>query len=564
MARFIERLQVGNERRPRFAAALTRPRATRPPSPASGRRMCGHVCEFGELQKLQFAGLKILLPLAGEGGRVARGRVRAAAKRGLFPLLLLLNAPTQAQIPLETLPQSPTLPPFRWFASTDPKNQNDDYFLLQPGETRRVPLAAGTLERLWSTSLFPDQIDLILEAGPRRRQLLWSKGRATRGLFKGKAFTFFPSLKGDSLAKLDAGAALIATNRAAQPSKWYFQAAVRPKSPEFSAKTAKEAARRLFPISLAPGEEKIVETWKTPGEIYEFSVAADIAGAQTFRNLRFKATFDGQSAVDASLMSLAGQIEGDELVQNAAAQFDGSRLVLRWPMPFASAQISLKNEGDKPLQLDVGARVSQFERAPSPYRFCALQTAKTPQKDRPVEILDLKGEGAFVGLALAQKPLEGAARRTFAYLEGNEFLIADGQTFEGTGTEDFFSSAWYYPDKPFSHPFEGMTQKIALPPSVAAYRWMIPDAVPFKKSFRFDFEHGNGNNAENIAWKWTAIWYQKPPLSLPVAAPETPNLPDTNAAPVAADERWKVWIAVGMGVVLGVVSRVFKRRRIGK
>ncbi|HEX9997128.1 MAG TPA: DUF2961 domain-containing protein [Abditibacterium sp.] len=476
--------------------------------------------------------------------------------------VFLFCSPSRAQVPLDTLAQAPTLPPFRWFASTDPKNQNDDYFLIKPGETRRVPLAAGRLERLWSTSLFPDQLDLVLEAGPRRRQLLLSGGRAVRGLLENKAYIFFPALKGDSLSKLDQGATLIATNHAKEPSKWYFQAAVRPPSPALTVPVAKEASRRLFPISLAPGEQKVVEKWDSPGQIYEFSVAADLTGAQTFRNLRFKASFDGQSAVDAPLMSLAGQIEGEELIRNAVAEFDGSRLVLRWPMPFQSAEISLKNEGDKPLKLDVGARVSQFERAPSPFRFCAFQNSATPKNGRPVEILKLKGEGAFVGLALHQAPLPDATRRTFAYLEGNETLVADEKTFEGTGTEDFFSSAWYYPDKPFLHPFEGMTQKIAAPPSVAAYRWMIPDAVPFKKSFRFDFEHGNGNNAENIVWKWVAVWYQKPPLALPVAASsDAPATSDTNAAPVAADERWKIALAIGAGIVLGVVSRLLKRRR---
>ena len=58
--------------------------------------------------------------------------------------------------------QIPTAP-FRWFASTDAKHRNADYLLLKPGETRRIPLAAGNLLRLWSTSLFPDQTTLVLQ-----------------------------------------------------------------------------------------------------------------------------------------------------------------------------------------------------------------------------------------------------------------------------------------------------------------------------------------------------------------------------------------------------------------
>jgi hypothetical protein len=485
---------------------------------------------------------------------------------GTLGLTSLLATAAGAQpISLDSLPFSPDLPTYRWFASTDPKNKNDDFFLLKPGETRRVPLAAGVLERLWSTSLFPDQLDLTLEAGARRRQLLLSGGKATRGLLENKTYTFFPGLKGDSLAKLDAGAAIIATNRASQPSKWYLQATVRPSSPPLQISKAKEVARRLFKISVPAGEEKEVETWTSPGQIYEFSVATDVPSAKTFQKLRLKAIFDGQSAIDAPLLSLAGQIEGSEQIQNAVADFDGSRLVLRWPMPFASAKISIVNEGDATVNLDIGARVSQFDQAPSPYRFCAVQQTTATKEGQPIDILDVDGAGALVGLALSIAPGAETTRRTFAYLEGNESIVADGKTFEGTGTEDYFSSAWYYPDKPFFHPFEGMTYKTPTPPSVSAYRLMIPDALPFKKSLKFNFEQGNGNNTSGMQWTWTAFWYQKPPLTASsLGSNETPKSGSASSeptAPVAPGDRWKIGVAVGLGIILGVVSALTRRRR---
>jgi hypothetical protein len=354
----------------------------------------------------------------------------------------------------ELLPPPANLSPFRWFASTDPKRQNNDFFLLKPNETRRVPLAAGTLERLWSTSLFPDQLDLVLEAGPRRRQVLLSRGAAQRGRLAGKAFTFFPRIEADSLAKLENGATLIATNRASQLSKWYFQAAVRPQSEPTPVTKARNVARRQFRITLAPGEEKEVETWDKAGQIDEISVGADVAGASTFHNLRFKATFDGSPAVDAPLLSLAGQVLGESKLKNAVADFNGSRLALRWPMPFRSAIISLKNDGEKTVALDVSIRVREFNAPPSSYRFCAIQSAATTQPDNPVKILEISGEGAFMGLALAIEPNAQSRRRTFAYLEGNERISADGQTFEGTGNEDFFSSAWYFQSSRFLVPLK--------------------------------------------------------------------------------------------------------------
>jgi hypothetical protein len=115
------------------------------------------------------------------------------------------------------------------------------------------------------------------------------------------------------------------------------------------------------------------------------------------------------------------------------------------------------------------------------------------------------------------RPAPDTTRRTFAFLEGNETLVADVKTYEGTGTEDFFNSAWYFPAKPFLQKYHGMTFKGASPPRVTAYRWMIPDAVPFKKSFKFEFEHGNGNNANDLEYRWVAFWYQKAPFQFEIA-----------------------------------------------
>lgn len=487
---------------------------------------------------------------------------------GLASLLCGVARAQSGPQKLADLPRAPLLPPFRWFASTDPKHQNQDYFLLKPGETRRVPLAAGRLERLWSTALFPEKLDLRLETDAGRGQLLLSNGKAARGQITDKTYTFFPASTNDSLRNLESGAVLVATNRAAEASKWFFQVAVRPRAVSPAKNETKlttsgsPIARRVWQLKLAPGEEKTVGSFDKPGQIEEISVAADAAGASTFRNLKLTAIFDGQKAVDAPLLSLAGQIAGDGPLHNAVADFSGKRLVLRWPMPFDRARISLRNNGLAALNLEIGARVRPFDEAPTPFRFCAVQLEKTPQKGRPIEILNLQGAGALVGLAVSLAPDANSRRRAFAYLEGNELIRADGKLFEGTGTEDFFSSAWYFPDKPFSWPFEGMTQKIALPPAVSAYRFLIPDAIPFQKSLRLDFEHGNGNNAEDIGWKITAFWYQKLPIDWPVSDSQKPVASAANLdAPVAPGDRWKIGVAVAAGVLLGVTSRFFKRRR---
>ena len=165
----------------------------------------------------------------------------------------------------------------------------------------------------------------------------------------------------------------------------------------------------------------------------------------------------------------------------------------------------------------------------------------------------MNGEGAFVGLALGIAPASDSTRRTFAYLEGNETLIADGKKHEGTGTEDFFNSAWYFPDEPFSQPFGGLTFKSKTPPRVSMYRLMTADAVPFRHNFEFQFEHGNGNNSNDLEWAWAAFWYQKPPLQFEItdALGAKSDIPPRGSTP--AKRKWDEALILS---ALGFISLV--------
>ncbi len=480
-------------------------------------------------------------------------------KAPFVALVLVAALPGQAQNKyiapeLADLVSAPQKTAPIWIASTDPKHQNNDFFWLEPGQTRRVPLAPGRLVRLWSTSSEPAQLKLSLQNGADIPLL--TQNRAVVGLWSGdegkKAFSFLPPKE---FRRLDKGAALIATNGAKARAKWYFQATISPSPPARPLPAFSGVDRRQFKIALAPGEEKTLENWDAPGLIYEISVA----GATDFQKIRLRGEWEGQVGLDAPLMALAGQQAGKELIQNAVSDFDGSRLMLRWPMPFAKAKLALKNEGSEAQNVDVGVRLLRFNSVPSDFRFCAVSQSAVAEDKKPISILKLQGAGAFCGLALAIAPGEGSTRRTFAYLEGNEFLMADGKKYEGTGTEDYFSSAWYFPEKPFFHPYEGLTQKIAMPPQVAAYRLQIPDALPFQKSLAFDFEHGNGNNAAGMTWNWTAYWYQKAPFSLPTAT-EAP-IQSGGGERERKDSKNLIFGALLAGVLVGVVASYFRKRR---
>lgn len=100
------------------------------------------------------------------------------------------------------------------------------------------------------------------------------------------------------------------------------------------------------------------------------------------------------------------------------------------------------------------------------------------------------------------------------YLEGNERVFIDGETTPsliGTGTEDYFSSGWYFDTGPYSAPFHGATIKDSLTGRVSAYRWHIQDPIPFTRSLRFTIEHGGTNDTRDVDYTSAAFWYQTHP-----------------------------------------------------
>jgi len=466
--------------------------------------------------------------------------------------------------------QAPYQPQPLWFASTDPKGQNFDYVLLKAGETRRIPLAAGSLLRLWSTAQFPDKIELRLQTSRDRVTPLWVNGKALSGAVNSKAYTLFPLFDYEPLAKLDKQSALLATNHAKEPCKWYFQASVRPEKDVLLPILPKVQGidKREFTVTLPRGSEREFINFNTPGLIYELEVALDEGSAKgVFDKIRMHGSFDGQRAIDAPLLALAGQERGEELGKNAVSDYDGARLQLLWPMPFKTAKLSLQNTTNRDLKFNVLARVQNFDGEPSKVRFCALEQSARTQKGKPIHILGVKGAGAFAGLALAITPDATSPHQGFAYLEGNETITLDGAPYEGTGNEDYFSSAWYFPDKPFLDQYNGLSFKSQKPPAISAYRFHVLDAMPFQHDLNFDFEVGRRNNFDDLNWKWTAMWYQIPPLRLP-AAPKTdaPN----GVSPLASEggnnlpNGAKIALAILAGVALGGVSALRKIRRTRK
>src|SRR5687767_6555042 len=105
--------------------------------------------------------------------------------------------------------------------------------------------------------------------------------------------------------------------------------------------------------------------------------------------------------------------------------------------------------------------------------------------------------------------------RGLGFLEGDEMIHIDGEekpSIIGTGTEDYFSSGWYYDRGLYSAPYHGMNIKDTRIGRVSTYRWHIEDAMPFKQSISVTIEHGHANDHEGD-YSSVAYWYQNEPLA---------------------------------------------------
>ena len=190
-----------------------------------------------------------------------------------------------------------------------------------------------------------------------------------------------------------------------------------------------------------------------------------------------------------------------------------------WPMPFhRSARWTLTNGADKPIDsFYYNIDFTALDSLPAGTRhFHAQFRRENPTTPgRNYTILETAGEGHYVGTALFM------AGKALYFLEGNEMVYIDGGTtpaIEGTGTEDYFSSGWYFDRGVYSAPYHGVVIKDEARSRVSAYRWHIEDAIPFTKSIRFTIEHGTASN-ETADYSSVAYYYLAGPSPAPFPLP---------------------------------------------
>jgi hypothetical protein len=174
-----------------------------------------------------------------------------------------------------------------------------------------------------------------------------------------------------------------------------------------------------------------------------------------------------------------------------------------WQMPFQkAAKITVTNEGRKAArsfyyQFDY----TEYKKLPknSPY-FCAQYRQEYPEVEgKDYLIAEIEGKGHYVGTVMSVR-----SRSPYWFGEGDAKYYVDGEkdpSTWGTGTEDYFLSAWGFTEN--LNLYSGCSYMSKGEEDLGAqytlYRWHIQDPIRFTRSFRFEIEHTGWISADESA-----------------------------------------------------------------
>ncbi len=207
-----------------------------------------------------------------------------------------------------------------------------------------------------------------------------------------------------------------------------------------------------------------------------------------------------------------------------------------WRMPFRkSARIEIINQGTKPVNLlyyNVDWIKLNKLAKDTPYFYAQYRQEYPVKSGQDYVVLETEGKGHYVGTVLAVR-----TRSPSWFGEGDEKMWIDGEarpSIWGTGTEDYFLSAWGL--KTTSTPYFGVPyfdQWGIVGGHTSAYRWHLADPIVFQKGIRVAFEHWGwispDENPEKRSMSWNereddyssvAYWYQTGTPTFQARAPE--------------------------------------------
>ncbi|MEW5900101.1 MAG: glycoside hydrolase family 172 protein [Acidobacteriota bacterium] len=300
-------------------------------------------------------------------------------------------------------------------------------------------------------------------------------------------------------------------------------------------------------FNVPPGATHVLLDAKGPGIITHIWITflgpepEDWApqGSANHQELMLRMSWDGnpRPAVEAPVGDFFANCFGRraEVISLPVIVEDADSYNCFWHMPFwKSARIEIENQSQKPLSLlYFNIDWIKLDSLPqgTPYFYAQYRQEYPARNGRDYLLLETTGKGHYVGSVLAVR-----MRSPSWFGEGDEKIYIDGEakpSIWGTGTEDYFLSAWglqmastpyfgvpYYDEKPI----DGHT---------SAYRWHLHDPIVFNKGIKVTLEHRGwisfDENPEYKSTSWNereddyasvAFWYQ---TGIPTFAERAPG-----------------------------------------
>jgi len=287
---------------------------------------------------------------------------------------------------------------------------------------------------------------------------------------------------------------------------------------------------------VRPGETKVVLDATGPGVVTHMWFtflgpdphpwAKD--GSANHQEILLKVTYDGQTRPSAEVPfgDFFANCFGrrSEVISLPVVVEDADSYNCFWHLPFQkSIRIEVENQSAKSLNL-LYYNIDWIKRESlpddTPYFYAQYRQAYPVRPGEDYVVLETRGKGHYVGTVLAVR-----TRSPAWFGEGDEKITIDGEerpSIWGTGTEDYFLSAWGL--KQCSTPYFGTAyfdQWGIVGGHTSAYRWHIQDPIVFQKSIKVTLEHWGwispDENAERESHSWNereddyssvAFWYQ--------------------------------------------------------
>jgi hypothetical protein len=289
-------------------------------------------------------------------------------------------------------------------------------------------------------------------------------------------------------------------------------------------------------FNVPPGETHVLLDARGPGMITHMWITFlgpepqnwAPQGSADHQELMMRMYWDGnpRPAVEAPVGDFFANCFGkrSEVISLPVVVEDADSYNSFWRMPFQkAARIEIENQSSKPLSLlYYNIDWIKLDRLPkdTPYFYAQYRQEYPVEHGKDYVLLETTGKGHYVGTVLAVR-----TRSPEWFGEGDEKVYIDGEakpSIWGTGTEDYFLSAWGL--KKTSTPYFGVPffdQWGIVGGHTSAYRWHLNDPIVFNTGIKVTLEHmGWISPDENPAHKsssWNereddyasvAFWYQ--------------------------------------------------------